>query len=169
MQFLSLLLAAALAGASIPAVSAEIRFGSLQVDWPEGFSAPSAAPPFELTGPAGEKVLVTVMRPGKEMDGDAAAVEQRKMALVGEEFLRRQSDKAGKTIVSLSRTILPNGSLLISTGAATTSLFSPGYFVQYLLVSPAGRLGFFTIEGKGDPAEIYAKFLPVVSTATWLP
>lgn len=114
-------------------------------------------------------MLVTVMRPGKELSGESAAAEQEKMAVVGEDLLGKQGEKTGKVVIPLTRSSLPNGSLLIFTASETSSLFSSGYFLQYLIVSPAGRLGFFTIEGKGKPEEQNSRFLPVIQTTTWLP
>ncbi|WP_284620783.1 hypothetical protein [Aquabacterium humicola] len=165
----SLLAAAVLTFSCACVVAVEVRFGSLQLDWPEGFTPSSSKPPFEMNGPSGEKVLVTVMRSGKEVTAESAPAEQERMAQGGEGFLRKQGEKVGKVVIPLTRSSLPNGSLLMFTGSETAGLFSSGYFLQYMIVSPAGRLAFFTIEGKGSPEEQNARFLPVINTATWLP
>jgi len=151
------------------AFAGEVRFGSAQLDWPDGYTVTSTKSPFELTGPSGEKVLVTVMRPGKELPAESAASEQEKLANGVEGHLRTQASKAGKVTLPLQRSPLPDGSLLLYIGSETSSLFSSGFFLQYLVVSPTGRLGFFTAEGKGAVEEQHGRFLPVISTVKWLP
>jgi hypothetical protein len=58
---------------------------------------------------------------------------------------------------------------LLFAGSETSTLFSAGYFIRYLVVSPTGRLGFFTAEGKGSVDEHHSKFLPIFNKVTWLP
>ena len=147
----------------------EAQFGSLQLDWPEGFTVRSTKPPFELAGPNGEKVLITVMRSKTDTTGEARPDEQAKMVSVGAGFLDKQARAAGKIVVPASTDTLSDGSVLNLVGSETSSLFSSGYFLQYMLVSPSGRLAFVTVEGKGNVSEQHSKVLPVISKATWQP
>lgn len=153
---------------SFPALSAEVQFGSLVLQWPDGFAPTSTKPPFQLTGPNGETVLVTTMRQRNEPPPPGDAAEQGKMAEVGEKFVSSQAEKVGTVVMPLERSKLPDGTLIYHIGSKTSSLFSTGFFVQYLLVSPVGRLAFITVEGKGDVATEHAKYLGPVGTARWL-
>ena len=147
----------------------EVRFGSAQLDWPDGYKVTSTQSPFELTGPSGEKVLVTIMRPGKEPTPESAASEQERLAIGIEGHLRTQASKVGRVTLPLQRSPLPDGSLLLHIGSETSSLFFSGFFLQYIVVSPTGRLAYFTAEGKGAVDEQHGRFLPVVSTLRWVP
>ena len=151
-----------------PMQAADVQLGSLVLQWPDGFVPTSTKPPFALTGPSGEKVLVTVMRQRNEPAPPGNAAEQGKMAEVGERFVRGQAEKVGTVVLPLERSTLLDGTLLYHTGSRTSGLFSTGYFLQYLLVSPVGRLAFITVEGKGDASTEHPKYLGPIATARWL-
>ena len=78
--------------ASTAAVAVQVSFGSAQLEWPDGYTVTSTKSPFELNGLSGEKVLVTVMRPGKEPPAESAASEQEKLATGVEAHLRTQAN-----------------------------------------------------------------------------
>jgi hypothetical protein len=162
---------AALALAAFPLIcgAEELRLGSLQLDLPEGFSVRSAKPPFELAGPTGEKVLVTIMRSKADTSGEPNPDEQAKTVSFGSGFLREQAERAGKLVVPPANETLSDGSILAYIGSETSGLFSSGYFLQYMLISPGGRLAFITVEGKGNIGDYHAKYLEVVGKAAWLP
>ncbi len=147
----------------------EIRVGSAQLTWPEGFRIAAAGPPVQLAGPNGEAVLVSVMRSNKEIPPEAAAAEQEKMAQMGIGILLKQAEKVGKVSLPLDRRTLADGSLIAYIGSDTGGLFAKGFFLQYLVVSNHGRLAFFTVEGKGNVAEKHLVFRPVFDTLSWLP
>lgn len=153
---------------SFPSIATEIQFGSLVLNWPEGFTSPSNKPPFQLIGPNGEVVLVTTMRQRKEPAAPGDSVEQAKMAEVGEKFIRRKAEEVGTVVRSTEHSKLTDGTLLYTIGSKTSSVFGAGFFLQYFLVSPVGRLAFITIEGKGDALAEQTKYLGAVSTARWL-
>ncbi|MCC9598435.1 MULTISPECIES: hypothetical protein [unclassified Rubrivivax] len=162
---------AAVALAAFPLICAAegVQLGSLQLDLPEGFSVRSAKQPFELAGPTGEKVLVTVMRSKADTSGEPNPDEQAKTVSFGSGFLRKQAERAGKLVLPSANETLTDGSILAYIGSETSGLFSSGYFLQYMLVSPSGRLAFITVEGKGNIDDYHARYLAVLGNATWLP
>ena len=144
----------------------ETRFGSLRVLWPQGFSLKSAQPPFELSGPAGAKVLVSVFRMDQRAP-DKPLPSQNDLSASGERMLQANAEKAGTLVLPLQRTFLPDGSVLLFAGSSTGSLLSTGYFLQYALVSPHSRLAYITVEGKGDVRVEHPKYLPAFQTVEW--
>ncbi|EGJ11839.1 hypothetical protein RBXJA2T_15992 [Rubrivivax benzoatilyticus JA2 = ATCC BAA-35] len=91
------------------------------------------------------------------------------MVSFGRGFLRKQAERAGNLVVPSANETLSDGSILVYIGSETSGLFSSGYFLQYMLVSPSGRLAFITVEGKGNIGDDHARYLAVVGKATWLP
>jgi hypothetical protein len=161
-----LITALAVLAGSVPALAAELLFGSMQMQWPDGYALTGAAKsPFELSGPGGSKVLISVMRRTNEGVGP----DQEELARTGEGFLRPQAEKAGKIVIPLDRATLPDGSLLLFIAAQKTGFFSSGCLLLYMVISPGGRLGFVTVEAKGDAAEEHGKVLPLFQSVKWLP
>ena len=159
-------LAVALSVLTTSMLAEPVRFGSLSLEWPDGYSVKSTQVPFELAGPTGEKVLVTIMRFGKEA---SEPVDLEKMSALNTKFLLGQAQKAGRIVVALSKEVLPDGSTLQFVGSETSRLFKTGYFLQYLVLSPTGRLGFLTFEGIGDAGKEHEAVKPVFQSVQWTP
>ncbi|RTL22206.1 MAG: hypothetical protein EKK52_06480 [Burkholderiales bacterium] len=137
----SLALSTGLAGAH------EIRLGSLSLDWPVGYTLKSGRPPFELSGPDGAKVLVTVMRPGPSAKASPEALAKLQASI--ERLLTEQARKAGQVVLPLASETLPDGTQLQSIGSEVSGLFKTGYFLQYALTARHGPIAFVTFEGHG--------------------
>jgi uncharacterized protein YtpQ (UPF0354 family) len=156
---LSLAVAASLSQAEV------IRFGSLSVDWPAGYSVKSTRPPVELAGPGGVKVLVTVMRSRAADAGSPEAVTKAQSMI--EHLLDVEARKAGKVVVPQGRETLPDGTLLQYVGSEVSSLFRSGYFLQYGLVARSGQLALLTFEGNGDASAEHQRALALLHGAQW--
>lgn len=161
MRFATLLAGLALMGGL--AQAAEIRLGSLSLDWPAGYTLKSAQPPFELAGPQGLKVLVTVLRPGASVSADTRG----KMQATVDRMLTDQAARAGKVAVPLAGEALPDGTVLRFIGSQTSGLFGSGYLLQYALLSPGGPLALLTFEGKGDAAAVHADVKGFFNSVQW--
>lgn len=158
-------LIASLAVFALQAQAAEIRFGSLSLDWPAGYTVKSTKPPFELAGPQGATVLVTVLRPGPSATGSPEALA--KLQATVERMLTEQARKAGKIVVPLATQTLPDGTQLLSVGSETSGLFKSGYLLQYALLARSGPLALLTFEGKGDAAAEHAGVKGLFASVQW--
>jgi hypothetical protein len=153
--------------ASFSVQAEELAFGSLLLPWPDGFSVISERGPIELKGPDGAKMLVTVMRPRSEPPPAAAAAEQEKMAGGCDAILRPQAEKVGAVVVPFERLTLSSGTILCQAGSRKAGVFGDTYFLQYMFVSPTGRMGFVTVEGKGDVSVEHAKYADAIRSVHW--
>lgn len=145
--------------------AAEIRLGSLSLDWPPGYALKSTQSPFELSGPTGAKVLVTVMSPGPSATGSPEGLARLNESL--ERLLTEQAARAGQVVLPLSTRILPDGTRLQSVGSQVSGLFRSGYFLQYTLVSRSGRIALLTFEGQGDALSEHEALQSLFSSAQW--
>ncbi len=145
----------------------EMRINDLTMDWLDGYRLKSNGSPMSLTGPSGEAMLVTLMggRPGLS-EQERQALRERARA-GAENVLIAQAEKAGKVVLPLQRDTLPDGTTLSSVGVETSKFLAKGFFLEYLLVSPTGRMAFITVEGKGDVAEQHARVIPRFQTVSW--
>lgn len=143
----------------------EIRLGSLSLDWPAGYTLKSAQAPFELSGPQGLKVLVTVLRPGPS--ANASAEGRARMQATVDRMLTEQAAKAGKVVLPLAHETLPDGTALHFVGSEASGLFKSGYLLQYALLSPGGPLALLTFEGKGDAAAVHADVKGFFNSVQW--
>jgi uncharacterized protein YtpQ (UPF0354 family) len=159
------MLLASLALTTSPVEAAEIRFGSLSLDWPAGYTVKSTQPPFELAGPQGAKVLVTVLRPGPSATGSAEGLAKLNATI--ERMLVEQAQKAGKVVVPLSKETLLDGTVLQSVASESSGLFKSGYFLQYALLARSGPIAFVTFEGKGDAAAEHAGVKGLFNSVQW--
>jgi hypothetical protein len=71
--------------------------------------------------------------------------------------------------VPISKEPLPDGSTLQFVASETGGVFRKGYFIQYIITSGSGRLGFITFEGIGDPTAEHEKVKPLFQSAAWAP
>ncbi|MCE2660879.1 MAG: hypothetical protein LW854_22005 [Rubrivivax sp.] len=163
------MVAGALLLSAVAVRAADIQLGSLRLAWPEGFTQRKQTPPFELAGPEGQKILVSVMRSKTDQTGEPNPEEQEKLTSFGESFMAKQAAQFGKVVAPLVRSRLAAGSVVAHVVSEDSGLFGKGYFVQFMVVAPSGRLAFFTIEGKGSALEQHARFLPIISSAEWAP
>jgi len=147
------------------AQASEIRFGSLSLDWPAGYTVKSNQPPFELSGPDGAKVLVTVMRPGPSATASPEALAKLRATM--ERVLTEQARKAGKVVMPLASETLPDGTQLQSIGSEVSGLFKTGYFLQYALSARSGPIALVTFEGKGDAAAEHEAVKGLFRSAQW--
>lgn len=147
------------------AQATEIRFGLLSLDWPTGYTVKSMQPPFELAGPQGAKVLVTVLRPGPSATGSAEALAKLNATI--ERMLVDQAQKAGKIVVPLTTETLPDGTVLRTVASETSGLFKSGYLLQYALLARSGPIALLTFEGKGDAAAEHAGVKGLFNTVRW--
>ena len=164
-----LLLLAALLLYCAASLAEPVRFGSLSLQWPEGFTVKSTQVPFELEGPNNQKVLVTIMRLGKAANPETEPVDLGKLQAMNERFLTAQAQKAGNIVVPLSKESLPDGSLLQFVASETGGVLRKGYFIQYIITSSSGRLGFITFEGIGDATSEHENVKPLFQSAVWAP
>lgn len=160
-----LLFAALLMWAGL-AQAAEIRFGSLSLDWPAGYTLKSTQSPFELSGPGGSKVLVTVMRPAAAALGSPET--QARLQDTVERMLTEQASRAGQVVLPLSTRSLPDGTRLQSIGSQAAGLLQRGsYLLQYALFSRQGPIAFVTFEGRGDALAEHESLQSLFSSAQW--
>ena len=149
--------------------AAEIDVDSLRLQWLDGFTTTTGATPFELTGPGGAVVLVSVFRLDPA-PAESAAERLEKLVAFGERRLMALAPAASTTPVPFARESLPDGSVLLSVGFETRDPFAPDFLLQYLVVpATADRLGFVTIEGDGDVRFERHLYRPVFETVQWLP
>lgn len=142
-----------------------IRLGSLALDWPAGYQLKSARPPFELAGPQGSKVLVTVMKPGPAVASGQDAGAKLRSTL--ERLLTEQARKAGKVALPLGTRTLPDGTLLQFIGSEVSGLFKTGYFLQFALQSRQGQIALLTFEGTGDVAAEEQRLRGLFDSTQW--
>lgn len=146
--------------------AAEIRLGSLSLDWPAGYAVKSTRPPFELTGPGGVKVLVTVFRPGPNVGSGAEAVAR--MEGVADRLLAAEAQKAGKVVLPRGRQALPDGTQLRFIGSEVSRLLGGnGYLLQYMLLAPGGDVALLTFEGRGDAVREHEAVQPLFQSVQW--
>ena len=166
MRSTHLLAAALLAFIAGMAQAAEIRLGSLSLDWPAGYAVKSTQSPFELSGPGGAKVLVTVMRPGAGAATGAEAMAR--MDGIAERMLTAEAGKAGKVVLPLGRQALPDGTQLRFIGSEVSRLLGGnGYFLQYMLLAPSGQIALLTFEGRGDALREHDAVQGLFKTVQW--
>jgi len=165
MRSSNLLAAGLLALAAGLAQAAEIRLGSLSLDWPAGYTLKSTQSPFELTGPQGRKVLVTVLRPGPS--AQTGPEGRAKLQATVDRMLTDQAAKAGKVVVPLAGESLPDGTALRFIGSEVSGLFKSGYLLQYALLSPGGPLALLTFEGPGEAPAVHAEVKGFFDTVQW--
>lgn len=163
MRILPLLAALALSASA--AQAAEIRLGSLSLDWPAGYTLKSAQAPFELAGPGGAKVLVTVLRPGPQATASPEALARLHDTV--ERLLTEQAAKAGTVVLPLATRSLPDGTRLQSIGSQASGLFKRGYLLQYALLSRQGPIAFVTFEGQGDARAEHEGLQSIFGTVQW--
>lgn len=143
----------------------EIRLGSLSLDWPAGYTLKSAQSPFELTGPGGSKVLVTVMRPAAAADSPEALARLNERI---ERLVTEQATRAGQIVLPLSVRTLPDGTRLQSIGSQATGLLQRGsYFLLYVLTSRQGVLALISFEGRGDALAEHDSLQGLFSSVQW--
>ena len=147
--------------------AAEIRFGSLSLDWPAGYTLKSTQSPFELAGPNGSKVLVTVLRPAASATGSPEALARLHETV--ERLLTKQAAQAGQVVLPLATRTLPDGTRLQSVGSQAAGAFQRGgYFLQYALLSRQGPIGLVTVEGRGDALAEHESLQGLFSSAQWV-
>lgn len=142
-----------------------IQLGPLSLDWPPGYSLRSARGPFELAGPQGAKVLVTVMKPGAATASSQEASAKLQSTLA--RLLTEQARKAGKVEVPLATRTLPDGTLLQFIGSAVSKVFKTGYFLQYALQSPQSQIALLTFEGAGDVSVEEERLRSLFDSTQW--
>ncbi|MFT7776228.1 hypothetical protein [Roseateles sp.] len=166
MRVAALLLSCAIALAAGRAQAVEIRLGSLSLDWPAGYAVKSARPPFELSGPGGAKVLVTVMRPGASANNGQEARAKLEESVEG--MVTAQAQKAGKVVLPLGRQVLPDGTQLRFIGSEVNRLMrGTGYLLQYVLLAPSGQIGLLTFEGRGEVLREHEAVRALFQTVQW--
>jgi hypothetical protein len=166
MRSTTLLAAGLLALAAGLAQAAEIRLGSLSLDWPAGYALKSTQSPFELTGPSGAKVLVTVMRLGPSASNAPEA--RAKMEDSVDRMVTAQAQQAGKVVLPLGRQALPDGTQLRFIGSEVSRLLrGNGYFLQYVLLAPSGQLALMTFEGSGEALREHEAVQGLFQTVQW--
>lgn len=145
--------------------AAEIRLGSLSLDWPAGYTLKSARGPFELVGPQGSQVLVTVLRPGPAASGSPEAVARMRGTV--EKLLDDQAARAGQVVLPLASRTLPDGTQLLSIGSQASGLFRSGYLLQYALLARSGLIALLSFEGKGDAVAEHDGLQGLLASAQW--
>ena len=147
--------------------AAEIRLGSLSLDWPAGYTLKSTQAPFELAGPGGSKVLVTVLRPAASATGSPEALARLQDTV--DRLLTEQATRAGQVVLPLASRTLPDGTRLQSIGSQASGLLQRGgYFLQYALLSRQGPIALVTFEGRGDALAEHESLQGLFSSAQWV-
>jgi hypothetical protein len=150
------------------AQAVEVQFGSLRMELPEGFVLKSPQPPFELAGPDGVRMLVSVFRVDPNSSEKPAPV-QADLVASGERMLASNGQRAGKVVLPPKSSSLADNTIMLSAASDTSGLFSKGYFLQFALVSPQSRLAYFTFEGKGEVEASMARYSPLFASVRWEP
>jgi hypothetical protein len=147
---------------------AEVQLGSMAMQWPDGFTHKAGSAPIRLVGTGGEEVLASIFRIGSEAQPWDKEIDFPKMLESGSQQISTQAQRVGKVVVPLQRKELPDGSTLLTAASETSSLFSKGYFLLYMVISPAGRVGFITVEGsKSVATQEHERFLPYFQSVSW--
>jgi hypothetical protein len=147
--------------------AAEVRIGARSLDWFDGFTQSTNSEPVRLTGPDGVVVLVSAYRVKDEAVARGGVSDIERYVAFAQNQLPKLASKAGTVVVPLVRDDLLNGMILFSTAARTSSLFSSGFYLQYFLITPHGRVALFTVEGKGDALAEHERYRPLFNTAQW--
>lgn len=152
---------------AVHASAAELRIGTLSLDWYDGFIQSTNSEPIRLNGPDGVVVLISAYRIKDNAETNAGASLVERHVALALDHLPKLASKTGKVVLPLTRDDLPNGMILFSIATKTGSLFSHGFFLQYCLISPEARIALFTVEGNGDPLVEHERYRPLFNTAQW--
>lgn len=161
-----LLLLAAFTLSTGLAGAAEIRLGSLSLDWPAGYTLKSTQSPFELVGPGGIKALVTVMRPKPGATATAESLAGLQASVEG--LLASSAAQAGRVVLPLGTQSLPDGTRLQFIGSERSGVFQRSFLLQYALLSRSGALALVTFEGSGEAVAEHDSLLGLFSTTQWV-
>jgi hypothetical protein len=154
----------ALALAALPVGrAADWRFGTMSLQWLDGFERTPSADAARFVGPNGEVVLVTAM--GLREGGDAGKTAKHYLDF-GEAELPKLSASKGKDVMQMRREELAEDITLFST-AAIPKRDKRMFYLQFLAVSKTGRSALITIEGLGEPTEQLKRFRPLLDTIKW--
>jgi hypothetical protein len=146
-----------------PMRAADWRIGSMSIQWLDGFERTSNEAAVRFVGPGGEVVLVTAMGIRNGADVERAV---KTYLMFGEKELPRLSAAKGKDVMKLSRETVSENITLFST-AALSKKDAQMFYLQFLAVSSTGRAALITVEGRGDPAQQFQRFRPLLGTINW--
>ena len=139
------------------------RFGSMSIEWFDGYQKTPNDTAARFVGPNGEIVLVTAA--GLRAGGDIEKVVKSYLAF-GESELPQLSASKGRDVIQLRREDLAGSVTLFST-AAVQKKDKHKFYLQFFAVSRLGRCALITVEGHGDPTDEMKRFRPLFDTISW--
>lgn len=144
------------------AQSEEVDFGHLAMQWPSGYTVVRPAEPVLLRGPQAQEVAASVY-----VATEDTPQAQRSFADRSERLVRSAAASHGR-VVRFTRSVLPDGSLLVAAASQARGA-AGGYLLQFTVLSPAGHVGYVTVEGQGrHAAGEFRRLLPLFHTVRWL-
>jgi hypothetical protein len=161
-----LLLAAGRAGAG------DWNFAGLTLAGFDGFTEEAPQYPRQLHHADGTEVLVSVFRASGEAEAQMFGADPEKRVASHEQGAWRvyqQLAVENEPAIPLGREPLMDGSTLVSGALKKTGVLQPGFFLMYMVIAPAERVAFVTVEGEGDPQAAYKRYRPVFDTVKWEP
>ena len=144
--------------------AAQLQFGPITIEWLDGFSTRSGSGPIAMSGPHGEELLISTFRSATGVSPEEAARRAQRFA---ETQLPKSAARAGEIKIPLERVRLDSGTALLSIGSSKSYILTSNYFLQYMLVSPNGRIALFTIEGRGDVEKAHRMYRPLFESVRW--
>jgi hypothetical protein len=162
-----LILAHILLALSLQANAAEWRFGTLTLEWLDGFTYQPQGNSQRFVGPNGEHVIVTVASLSRELEGAELERTLRQHHTFAEKQLPTLASAKGKVIAPLRESSVGESIELFSTGTNVSGVTSEYFYLQFLLISPRGNMALFTVEGPGDVSAQMARYRPLFDTAKW--
>ena len=144
-----------------------LKFGSLSLQWPDGWRSEESNGEQRLLGPNGEKVIVTVssLRPAVAEDEAVKAIQS--LHDFANSQMPRLAEAVGGTVTRpLQRDAVDDVHVNYSTVSQKKGFFGQSYYLQYFLVGRRSGV-FLTLEGKGDAVPKADQFDKIVSTAYW--
>jgi hypothetical protein len=148
------LAAALLLAAAGQAGAGEWTFAGLHLAGFDGFTEETAQYPRQLHHPDGTQVLVSVFRAPREPEAGVRQVYER-FAEENEPAIALESER------------LDDGSTLLSGAIRKTGLPQSAFLLMYMVIAPAERVAFVTVEGAGDPQAAYKRYRAIFDTARW--
>jgi hypothetical protein len=147
---------------ALAAQAAEVHFGHLAMQWPDGYSVVRPADPVLLRGPQQQEVAASVYLAPADAPGD-----QRSFAARSAHLVRSAAASHGRVVRTL-RSVLPDGSTLVAAASQRRGA-AGGYLLQFTVLSASGHVGFVTVQAQaGDAAGAFRRLLPAFQSVRWL-
>lgn len=166
---LSAVACAALSLAHPSALAQTSRLEALSLDLPQGYALAKASAPFEIKGPDGLSLNVTLVQfqAKDKTTGELSKAPQERVLAANERVFAEFARKGGEVVVPRSSETLSEGTVLQYMGVEEQSLLRRTFRALYLLVSPTSRVAFVSTQVSGDFQPRNAEILQMLRSARW--